>query len=314
MDAYADSISWLRYRTLLRECFDVHVTRTPTERWEQVRDHHLHVDDWSPDGAPDGTVILVHGGGGNGRVLAPLGQAAADLGWRALAPDLPGYGITRPAPGFAWDYGEWPATVAALAGACSGPVVLCGLSVGGMTALFAAQQARAVAGVFATTLIDMNDPETFVAAARWPWLGRLSLLGMRLAPALLDRLALPLSLAAPLRAMSGAREMQRYFAIDPLLGRLRVPARFFRTMHEFQAASLDLPCPLMLAHPGADAWTPTSLSLATFARIASPKRFIELTGGSHLPVERPAFDQLCGEFAAFLGTAAPQGVTAESLQ
>jgi len=304
MDAYADSTSWVRYRTLLQECFDIHVTRAPTERWEPVRGHRLHVDEWLPDGAPSGTVILVHGGGGNGRVLAPLGQAAADSGWRALAPDLPGYGITRPAPAFAWDYAEWPATIAALADACAGPVVLCGLSVGGMTALFAAQRARAVAGVFATTLIDMHDPATFVAAARWPWLGRLSLLGMRLMPGPLDRLALPLSLAAPLHAMSGRAEMQRYFATDPLLGRLRVPARFFRTLHEFRTADLDLPCPLVLAHPGADAWTPTSLSLRSFARIASPKRFVELDGGSHLPVERPAFDQLCGEFAAFLHTVA----------
>ena len=31
-----------------------------------------------------------------------------------------------------------------------------------------------VAGVIATTLLDLADPATFASAARWEWLGRLS--------------------------------------------------------------------------------------------------------------------------------------------
>jgi pimeloyl-ACP methyl ester carboxylesterase len=56
--------------------------------------------------------------------LAPLADVACGLGWRVLAPDLPGYGLTRPASTFDWDYAEWPAVVAALADEAEGSVVL----------------------------------------------------------------------------------------------------------------------------------------------------------------------------------------------
>lgn len=302
MTIYDGSPSWLRYRDLLKVRFGIEIARDPTERWETLRGHRVHIDDWAPDGAEQGTVILVHGGGGHGRILAPLADAIAGMGWRALAPDLPGYGLTQPAPGFRWEYAEWPQTVAALADATPGPVVLFGLSVGGMTAVHAARIAARIDGVIATTLLDMTDPDVFVRAARWRWLGRLSRIGMKLAPALADGLALPLALAASMRAMSSDPALQDYFARDRLLGAKRVPARFFRTLGAYAGTDAPLRCPLLLVHPGADAWTPTDLSLSAYERIDAPKRFRELSNGSHLPAEQPAFDELRVEVAAFLAS------------
>lgn len=308
--AYAGSASWLRYQALLDECFGVRVRREPAETWASLRGHRLHIDHWRPaatarPGAPAaGTVILVHGAGGHGRILAPVGEFVADQGWHALAPDLPGYGLTRPAPDFAWDYAEWPAVVAELAASCDGPVVLLGLSVGGLTAVHAARQAPRVAGIIATTLLDMSDPAAFVRAARWRWLGAASLWGFRRMPALLDRIALPLRWVAPMQAMSGAPAMRAYFTSDPLLGAQRVPARLFRTMHAHPTDTTPLHCPLLLVHPGADAWTPTALSRSTFDRLPGAKRFRELTNGSHLPAEQPALDELRQEVARALAEAA----------
>jgi hypothetical protein len=48
----------------------------------------------------------------------------------------------------------------------------------------------------------------------------------------------------------------------------------------------------VLLHPGADAWTPTSMSQPVFDRVAATKRLQELTNGSHLPLEQPAWDEL----------------------
>ena len=265
-----------------------------------VRGHQVHLDEWYPQGPVQGTVILVHGAGGNGRVLAPFGDFLASLGWLALAPDLPGYGLTQPAAGFRWEYGEWPAVVARMADEAEAPVVLMGLSVGGMTAAFAAEASRNVAGVVATTLLDMGDPSAFIRAARWRWLGAASLVGFRLMPWVIDRIALPLRLAAPLKAMTADEPMQRYFATDPLLGGMRVASRFFRTLHSRKATELDLGCPFLLVHPGADAWTPTAVSRPAFQRVKGPKEFVELTNGSHLPVERPAIDELQHEVQRFL--------------
>lgn len=311
MDGYDQSESWRRYREILAARFGVVLERAPVERWQEVAGHSVHIDDWAPEGHPRGTVILVHGGGGNGRLLAPFCDAVAGLGWRALAPDLPGFGLTRPAPGFRWDYADWPRTVAALADAVAdtggGPVVLIGASIGGLTALYAAQEARAVAGVVATTLLDMSDEAAFLGAARWRWMGRLGLVAARIAPGLLDRLPLPLRFAAPLDAMSSAPEIGAMLRRDPLVGRLIVPMRFWRSLHDFRRARLDLPCPLLVLHPGADRWTAPRFTEASFARVGGEKRFVLLSNGAHLPLEQPAWDELVAETSRFLAAVESAG-------
>lgn len=100
--------------------------------------------------------------------------------------------------------------------------------------------------------------------------------------------------------MSSDVQMNDYFARDPLLGRLWVRLGFFRTLHARKAKRLSPGCPLLLVHPGADAWTPTELSLRVFERIEGQKTFVELSNGSHLPLERPAFDELQASISRFL--------------
>ena len=296
-----NSPSWTSYTDILADEFGITFTCEPRETWEDIRGHRVRMDTWLPTGEPRGTLILVHGGGGHGRVLAPFAIPAVAHGWRVLAPDLPGYGLTEPAPSFDWAYAEWPAIIADLADASDGPVVLMGLSLGGMTAVAAAQIARSVDGVIATTLIDAAEPELFIHAARWPWLGRLTLFAISHLPWLVDRLWMPLSLATPLAAMSSRPRMQQYFCRDELLGGRWVAAKFFRKVHQFRLPEGDLPCPLTLVHPGADNWTPLELSLPAFERINAPdKRLVNLSNGAHLPVEQPAFDELAEAVTAAL--------------
>ncbi|MFW6300082.1 MAG: alpha/beta hydrolase [Oceanicaulis sp.] len=166
---------------------------------------------------------------GTAACWAPFAAMAADLGWRVLAPDLPGYGLTRPARHDRGDYDDWLEIIADLADASPGPVALMGLSAGGMTAVFAAERAKCVRGVIATTRLDASDPGLLVRAARWRWLGALSLIGFRLTPWLVDRLSMPIRFAAPMGAMSSDPAMNAYFARDRLLGSLRVRLRLFRT-------------------------------------------------------------------------------------
>ncbi len=299
-DCYQGSVSWTRYRDLLVSEFGIRITREPEEVRLSLRGHDLHVDIWEPGGMPKGVLVLVHGGGGNGRILAPLADFAAGEGWRVLAPDLPGYGLTRPAADFDWDYAEWPRVVAALADLQPAPVVLLGASLGGLTAVQAAALSGHVQGVIATTLLDMADARTFIRAARWRWLAAGALAGFVLAPGLLDRVALPLGWLAPMKAMSSRPALQAYFAQDDLLGGARTPARFFRTLHAARNDRPDPGCPLLLAHPGADSWTPTALSLEVLARIPGETAFIELTNGAHLPLESPAAGELQSAVSGFL--------------
>lgn len=300
MKSYRASPSWTTYRTILAEDFGLSLTHEPVESLRLVRGHKIHVDEWPSPGESKGTLVLVHGAGGNGRILAPIAEPVAQSGWRVIAPDLPGYGLTEPAPSYNGDYSEWPKVVSEIAAAEPGPVVLMGLSMGGLTALLAAQGSKNVSALIVTTLLDLSDPEVFVRAARWRWLGRLSLLTMTLAPWLFDRVVMPLSLATPLEKMSSSKCMQTYFQKDRLIGGNWKAARFFRSIHQHPVHSWSLHCPLLLAHPGADAWTPTAMSLGVYEKVIGPKRFVEVSNGSHLPAEQPAASELLDAINAFL--------------
>jgi alpha-beta hydrolase superfamily lysophospholipase len=310
MKSFRTHRSWTAYRAILAEEFGIALTQEPAESFRPVRGHQIRVDEWPASGLARGVLILVHGGGGNGRILAPLAEPMAQQGWKVLAPDLPGYGLTQSARGYAGEYSEWPAVIAEIADNEPGPVVLMGLSMGGLTAVLAGQTSRRVAGVIATTLLDLSNPDIFIRATRWTWLGRLSLFTMAVAPWLFDRIVMPLSWAAPLAAMSGDRRMQDYFQRDPLIGGRWMAARFFRMVHQHRVESWVLDCPLLLAHPGADAWTPTALSLPVFKKIVAEKRFVELSNGSHLPTEQPAYAELLAAVRNFLSTIASDAAAA----
>lgn len=312
MERYRNLPSWRTYRAVLESEFDVAIASEPKEYWEEIAGHNVHIDEWMACGDAEanpsgqishGTVILVHGGGGNGRVLAPFAQGITRLGWRVLAPDLPGFGITRPAADWRGNYEAWPAVVAQLADRLDRRVVLIGASMGGLTALYAAQAMRQPPlAVVATTLLDLSDSGTFLKAARWRALGWLSLFSARVMPWIMDRFSLPLNIAAPLGDMSANEKMAEYFKTDELLGSRWVPLRFWRTAHAFRLTRSDLPCPLVLVHPGADEWTPPSESLKTFDRISSEKRLVLLPDGSHLPLEPNAFAELMQHIGDVLET------------
>ena len=302
MMTYELSASWINYRELLASEAGVRIAHEPSEERLIIRGHHVHLDVWTPSGLARGTIILVHGGGGNGRVLAPFADALATRGWRVLAPDLPGFGLTEWGPDARPDYREWPAIIAELADAQDAPCGLAGFSVGGMTAVFAAQQARRRLPVVATTLLDVSNPTLFRRAARWPLVGSLSLLGFRIMPAITDALRLPLAIAAPLAKMSALPGLTRYFRTDSLLGRKRVSIRFFRTLHQYVSDHAHRQVPVLLAHPGQDAWTPAQWSLDWLANSGLQEtESVVTTTGSHLPVEPESFGTIVAEADRFFG-------------
>jgi len=51
-------------------------------------------------------------------------------------------------------------------------------------------------------------------------------------------------------------------------------------------------CPILLAHPHIDPWTPLELSKNFYDRIKGAKRLVVLEGCGHFPVEEPGQHQL----------------------
>jgi len=271
----------------------------PREAWWSWRDHRVHLDVHDPVGPGRGTVVMVHGAGGHGRLLAPFAAPLGQAGFRVVVPDLPGYGLTVVPERARTTVADWSALVADLAASQEGPVALVGLSVGGTVALHAAMRTE-VDAVVVTTLLDLQDRDVLRAVARRPGsVGLLERYGR-----LLGGFRRQVRRLAPLEAMSSDEELVSRLVDDPLIGRRRVRLGFFASFVDAAPPTPPerLDVPLLVAHPAEDAWTSPALSRPTYDRHGGPKAWVDLDGASHLPVESPGYEQLVEAMRAWLQT------------
>lgn len=304
--SFEQDTGWLAYLDHLPPEVRPSADELPAERWWPWRGHEVRMDVHSPTQAPLGTVVLVHGAGGHGRLLTPFALPLVRAGYRVVAPDLPGYGLTR-RPWTPLRLATWVDLVADLARdeASSNGVALFGMSLGGTVVLHAAMRCEAVRAVVATTLLDLQDPSTLRAVSQLPALvGPLRLLG-----GLVARVPIQVRHLAPLHTMSSYPAINDLLARDPLIGRRFVPIGFFRsllfTAPPQPVATFDR-VPVLVAHPGADAWTPPALSRPTFDALPGKKRWVTLQGAHHAPLEQPGRDQLSEAALAWLADALPR--------
>ena len=100
-----------------------------------------------------------HGGGGYGRLFAPIGLLLNKAGYEVVAPDLPGYGLSSKDVSLV-NYEVWIRVLNDLVISehqkSGRPVVLCGGSLGGYLAYLCAASSPLglIAGLIATTLAD----------------------------------------------------------------------------------------------------------------------------------------------------------------
>jgi alpha-beta hydrolase superfamily lysophospholipase len=272
----------------------------PTEEWWAWRDAQIRIHRYRRPGA-SATLILLHGGGAHGRLLAPYGRRAAEAGFDAVMPDLPGYGWTK-APAAMVRYDRWVECVADLVRREreTRPVVVIGASLGGMLAWHAAATlpAGTVEHVLATTLIDARRREVRRTIARF---GPVGVLGVPLLTAtsrVTDGLRLPMPWLGKVSTIANDPAVVRAVVRDRRGGGNRVPLGFLRSWMTYEPAlepeQWDR-APVTLAHPGDDRWTPTALSLDFFGRLPEPKRFVTLPNCGHLPLEEPGLSVLHDE-------------------
>ncbi len=279
---------------------------TPREQWWDWRGHRIHLDRYGPVGAR-ARLLVLHGGGGNGRLVAAAAVAAARAGCAAVCPDLPGYGLTRVPDRRGVRYDDWRACARDLlrAEAAHGPVVVVGFSLGGMLA-YDAVSAVGAAGLVVSSLLDPRDPLVRRCTARRPVGDAAAALLPRLRR--LDRLRVPVRWVAPVERITDDARLARLVSRDPTAGGTAMPLGWFRTFAESVPAvepeDFDR-CPVVLAHPAADRWTPVEASLRFLHRIpARHRRVVLLERAGHLPVERPGIDQLAAVVVEELDRAA----------
>ncbi len=302
-----DHAAWRPVQPLLPELMRT-LGREPDESRWAWQGASVHLDRYDVDDAPL-TVIVLHGAGGHGRLLASAGRLFAEAGCSAVMPDLPGYGLTD-APASMRRYAVWVRLVGDLVHAererTGRPVVLFGMSLGGMLAwdVAASMPPGTVAGVVATNMLDPGDPAVRAGVARFPWLGPRIPALLAATPRRLDGLRLPLSAVANAKGIANDPRVTRALLADRRGTGSRVALGFLRSWFDYRPAIGPEQWqhgPVLLAHPGDDRWTPTALSLPFFRRIPGPTRFVELERCGHLPMESPGFERLGHELRRFVG-------------
>lgn len=269
----------------------------PTATWWSWRGRRVHIARAERPSAAHRLMVL-HGAGGYSGALWPFAALAASQGVEVLAPDLPLYGDTvEPQPGSV-RYGDWVDLVCDLVIAerhrDDRPLVLFGASMGGMLAYEAAARTGDVAHVLATCLLDPADPTARRAAARMSWIGGPAPALMRAVDPILGRVRVPIRWLVNMAAMSRNPALSQRCATDPKGGGIRIPLGFLSSWMNFRHTAPERfdAAPVTLVHPGTDQWTPTELSERFRQRIAAPSKLVPLQNCGHYPIEEPGLRTL----------------------
>jgi alpha-beta hydrolase superfamily lysophospholipase len=308
---YASRVEWRRQQALLPEELRLREGEEPVEEFVGWGGVLVHVDRYPSPEAP-AKLILLHGGGGNGRLLAPFALMARRAGYEAVAPDLPGYGLTVVPDKRSLRYEDWNAFAADFVRAEHArdgrPVVLFGLSIGGLLAYEAAARTRVPAGVVGTCLLDPRRPEVRRAVALRPWMGPLVGPALELAGTLVERVPVRVGWVGKVNAIVNDHRLAREISADFLASGNGMPGGWFRGYlnEEPSVEPVDFDvCPVFLAHPADDRWTPVGVSLPFFDRLGRVEtRLVLLENAGHAPLERPGVDQLREALVGFMAASA----------
>jgi alpha-beta hydrolase superfamily lysophospholipase len=294
---YADLTGWQRYETFFPERMRMTAETPVREEWWQWNGLDVHLDRLAVPESPL-KVIVLHGAGAYGRVMSPAAVLARKHGWETVSPDLPGYGLTK-VPRDRFVFSLWVDCmvdfIEAEIARDGRPVVLFGVSLGGLLAYHAAARSKRVVGLVATMLTDARETEVRKGLARLEMLGTAGLWLLESLSAVTDGLPMPMRYMTRMNRISNKPELASLCSNDPLGGGNWVPARFLRTL---MGTAPDIEpedfrvCPVLLTHPGVDHMTDISLSRRFFDRLAGPKKMVVLEGASHMPTEHPGIDQM----------------------
>jgi alpha-beta hydrolase superfamily lysophospholipase len=294
--SYRDTAAWRRTDALLPVELQSAGSIISEERL-RVGNFDVHLDVQGKHESP-ATLVMLHGGGGNGRLLAPVGKAAAAAGFRAVAPDLPGYGLTVVPRKRSLVYDDWRNVAAAVvehAAKSTDRVIVIGMSMGGMLAYDSAVRTRTPSGVIATCLMDPSLTEARRQMVRWPLMIKPIEALMRF-PSAFDRIPVKMTLASNMRAIANDSRIAQSIIRDRHAGGGWMPGSWIRTFlsssPEVHPEDFDV-CPVTLAHPAADRWTDLSISRPFFERINRvTTSLVMLEDAGHFPLEEPGRHQL----------------------
>ena len=298
---YEAQSAWRTIESFLPAEYHLGASNMPVEDWWDWRGHRIHLDRYPNPAAPI-RVILFHGVGTNGRQMSMiLGAPLARSGFETVATDMPGYGVTQVAPGVTVTYDDWVAAASDFIDAELArdprPIILYGLSAGGMLAYHAAALNRKVKGIVGMTFLDQRIQQVADETAYNKPMSRIGIPLARLSAGMgLGSLKMPMSAASKMRALVNDPAALKAFYADRSSAGAWVSMAFLASYSRYVPAiepeQFDI-CPILLTQPAEDRWTPLHLSNLFLDRITkAPVRKVLLDNAGHYPLEQPGLRQM----------------------
>jgi pimeloyl-ACP methyl ester carboxylesterase len=311
---YRDQQAWRDLQQFLPERLRLTDADAPQEEFWNWRGHQVHLDRYPNPHAP-AKVVLHHGVGTNGRQMSLiLGAPLAKRGFETVALDNLGYGLTQVAARTNPSYDDWVDLVvdflAYERSRDDRPIVLYGLSAGGMLAYHVAAKAPkgTLRGIVGMTFLDQRIQQVRDETAHDKLTSRV---GMPLMTALAKtpaaRAKYPMTLASKMSALANNPEaMKKVLLKDKTSAANWVSVRFLARYGNYVPAvepeDFDA-CPVLLTQPAEDRWTPLHLSQLVLSRITKvPVTTVMLDNAGHYPLEDPGLQQMEDAIAEFVAT------------
>lgn len=301
MATYAEQANWREIQQYLPEQFQLRPGQEPQEEWWPWRQHRIHLDCYRNPDAPL-KVILFHGVGTNGRQMSTiLGAPLARKGFETIAIDMPEYGLTEVGRGKPVSYDDWVQAGSDLIDAelakDSRPIVLYGLSAGGMETYHVAALNKKVKGIVGMTFLDQRVQQVSDETSLNLFMSRVGVPMAKLtAMTPLAGMRMPMSLASKMHTLVNDKAALKACLADKTSAGKWVTMKFLATYTGYQPAMepehFDV-CPILLTQPAQDHWTPLHLSELFLKRVKRvPVKTVMLENAGHYPIEQPGLNQM----------------------
>lgn len=296
--SYNNYPSWKGFQNYFPEEYRIKEGEEPLEEYWEWTHYNVHLDRYTPkNNTKNIKIFLLHGGGGNGRLLSPFGVAMRDRGYECVAPDMPGFGLTAIKKPNSYD--TWVDLLVALIDKevekDGNPILLCGISLGGMLAYHAACKNKNVVGLMVSSLADTTQKEVQIQLSKNKILGKTGYSFLKGTKQLSDAIKVPIKMTTKMWAMANDPSFVKKLKKDKVGSGSWVYLKFLRTLFEaipFIEPEEFTQCPLLFFQPEKDYIIPWKISEPFYTRLACEKSTVTLENCGHIPLERPGIDQL----------------------
>lgn len=308
---YCDQQAWRDLQAYLPERLRLTDATAPTEVFWEYRGHRVHLDRYVNPEAP-AKIVLHHGVGTNGRQISLIvGAPLAQLGFETVALDNLGYGLTQVASGDVPTYDDWVDLVvdflAYEQSRDDRPIVLYGLSAGGMLAYHVAAKAPkgTLRGIVGMTFLDQRIQKVRDDTAHDKFTSRFGASSMGIiARTPLAKTRFPMAIASKMSALVNDKGALNVMTADRTSGGNWVSVKFLDSFVNYAPAvepeDFDA-CPILLTQPSDDRWSPLKLSQLVLSRVTRvPVTTVMLTNAGHYPIEEPGLQQMQDAIAEFV--------------